>query len=97
MTDGTQRDDVTCPHCGEVSNIGGLVGPNTNDCPKCGEPVLTAYWAWVDGQTLVPLGGCESFDQADERAPAATTWIFDRDSLLDLQQQIAEQIKERAA
>ena len=33
-------DYVTCPHCGEVSNIGGLIGPNTNNCPKCGHPVL---------------------------------------------------------
>lgn len=34
------NDYVTCQHCGEVSNIGGLIGPNTNDCPKCGHPVL---------------------------------------------------------
>lgn len=33
-------DNVRCHHCGEVSNIGGLIGPNTNDCPKCGHPVL---------------------------------------------------------
>ena len=33
-------DQVTCPHCGEISNIGGLIGTNTNDCPKCGKPVL---------------------------------------------------------
>jgi predicted RNA-binding Zn-ribbon protein involved in translation (DUF1610 family) len=34
-------DLVTCPHCGEVSDIGGLVGPDTNDCPRCGKAVLT--------------------------------------------------------
>ena len=33
-------DNVTCPHCGEVSHIGGLIGPHTNDCPKCGKTVL---------------------------------------------------------
>ena len=33
-------DEVKCPHCGEVSHIGGLIGPNTNDCPKCGKPVI---------------------------------------------------------
>ena len=33
-------DAVKCPHCGEVTDIGGLVGPNTNDCPKCGKPAL---------------------------------------------------------
>lgn len=34
-------NEVMCPHCGEVSNIGGLIGPKTNDCPRCGKPVLT--------------------------------------------------------
>ena len=33
-------DNITCQHCGEMSNIGGLIGPNTNDCPKCAHPVL---------------------------------------------------------
>jgi len=33
-------DFVTCPHCGELSNLGGLIGVNTNDCPRCGKPVL---------------------------------------------------------
>ena len=34
------NDFVTCPHCGEISNIGGLVGQTTDDCPKCGKSVL---------------------------------------------------------
>jgi hypothetical protein len=33
-------DEVKCPHCGEITHIGGLVGPHTNDCPKCGRPAL---------------------------------------------------------
>lgn len=33
-------DFVTCPHCGEISNLGGLVGQTTDDCPKCGKSVL---------------------------------------------------------
>ena len=33
-------DEVMCPHCGYITHIGGLVGPNTNDCPKCGQPAL---------------------------------------------------------
>lgn len=36
-------DNVTCPHCGEVSHIGGLIGPHTNDCPKCGKTVLKGH------------------------------------------------------
>jgi hypothetical protein len=39
-------DFVNCPHCGATSNIGGLVGQTTDDCPKCGEPVLTAPLEW---------------------------------------------------
>jgi uncharacterized paraquat-inducible protein A len=33
-------DLVVCPHCQLVSNIGGLVGESTNDCPKCGYTIL---------------------------------------------------------
>ena len=42
-------DAVKCPHCGEVTDIGGLVGPNTNDCPKCGKPALVQ-----DPQPAIP-------------------------------------------
>lgn len=34
-------DHITCPHCGEVTHIGGLVGEQTNDCPRCGNQALT--------------------------------------------------------
>ena len=29
-----------CPHCNEISNICSLVGPTTDDCPKCGNRIL---------------------------------------------------------
>jgi len=29
-------DYVTCPHCGEKTHLGGLIGEQTNDCPRCG-------------------------------------------------------------
>ena len=35
-------DNVTCPHCGYECNIGSLIGPNTNDCPRCGYAILGA-------------------------------------------------------
>jgi DNA-directed RNA polymerase subunit RPC12/RpoP len=35
-------DYVKCPHCGEVSHIGGLIGEHTNDCPRCGKQILGA-------------------------------------------------------
>ena len=33
-------DNVTCPHCEYECNIGSLIGPNTNDCPRCGYAIL---------------------------------------------------------
>jgi DNA-directed RNA polymerase subunit RPC12/RpoP len=35
-------DNVTCPHCEYECNIGSLIGPRTNDCPRCGYAVLGA-------------------------------------------------------
>jgi len=39
-------DLVTCPHCEEVSHIGGLIGDQTNDCPRCGRPALAKPLEW---------------------------------------------------
>ena len=39
-------DFVNCLNCGEMSNISGLVGQTTDDCPKCGKPVLIAPLEW---------------------------------------------------
>ncbi len=36
------NDEVECPHCGYACNIGSLIGPRTNDCPRCGFAVLSA-------------------------------------------------------
>lgn len=33
-------DEVQCPHCDYVCDIGGLIGETTDDCPKCGGRVL---------------------------------------------------------
>jgi uncharacterized paraquat-inducible protein A len=38
-------DLVACPHCQLVSNIGGLVGESTNDCPECGHTILQSMGA----------------------------------------------------
>ena len=29
-------DFVVCNHCHSIENISGLIGTNTNQCPKCG-------------------------------------------------------------
>jgi len=41
MNNIDDQDQVTCPHCGEVTHIGGLIGEHTNDCPRCGKQALT--------------------------------------------------------
>lgn len=33
-------DYETCQHCGEVSHLSGLIGEDTNNCPRCGFPIL---------------------------------------------------------
>ncbi len=33
-------DSVKCPHCGYECHIGGLIGPTTDDCPRCGRRAL---------------------------------------------------------
>ena len=35
-------DIIKCRHCGEETHIGGLIGEQTNDCPKCGKQALFA-------------------------------------------------------
>lgn len=36
-------DMVTCPHCGEITHIGGLIGEYTDDCPRCGTNVFGSW------------------------------------------------------
>lgn len=40
QAEGIDDDHVKCPHCGAVSHIGGLIGPTTDDCPRCGKTAL---------------------------------------------------------
>lgn len=35
-------DIIKCPHCGEETPIGSLIGADTNDCPRCGKRALPA-------------------------------------------------------
>lgn len=50
------------------------------------------YWAWTDEGKLIPLGICEGFDEADERAPGNTHWIFTREMLQQFRAEIAREI-----
>jgi predicted RNA-binding Zn-ribbon protein involved in translation (DUF1610 family) len=60
-------DEVTCPHCGEVTHIGGLIGPTTDDCPKCGGKVLGRKRFKV---TAVYSQYCEAIIEADSEDEA---------------------------
>ena len=55
----------------------------------------TDWWAWT-GDALIPLGVCEDFDEADERAGEIGTlanWIFSREALMELARQTQEELK----
>lgn len=34
------HDPIIFPECGAVTDIGQLIGPQTNDCPECGAQAL---------------------------------------------------------
>lgn len=54
----------------------------------------TDWWAWT-GDALIPLGVCEDFDGADERAGKIATlahWIFSRESLAEFVEQARKEL-----
>jgi hypothetical protein len=54
----------------------------------------TDWWAW-DGDSLCPLGVCEDFDEASDKADALHTpvhWIFSRESLTTMQLTITKEL-----
>lgn len=50
----------------------------------------TRYYACVDGERIVPLGECECFDDAEEKSPAGTMWLYDEAGLRALFASIKE-------
>ena len=65
-----------------------LEEPNVSGMP-------TDWWAWT-GDALIPLGVCEDFDEADERAGEIGTlanWIFSREALMGFVEQAQEELK----
>ena len=42
---------------------------------------MTNYYALVDGEKVVPLGPCECFEDADEKAPPGTNWIYSEEDI----------------
>ena len=56
--------------------------------------IPTDWWAWT-GDALIPLGICEDFDEADDRAGRIGTlahWIFSRESLTEFVEQAQEEL-----
>jgi len=61
---------------------------NVSDMPQ-------DYWGWT-GDRLLPLGICEDFNEAAAKAddqPRNLVWIFSRDCLTELGEQIKEELK----
>ena len=58
-----------------------------------GIDMKTRYYACVDGERIVPLGECECFDDADEKSPAGTMWLYDEAGLRALFASIKEELE----
>lgn len=58
---------------------------NASDMPQ-------DWWAWSDDK-LVPLGVCDGFDEADEKAPERTHWLFNRATLEDMVDKAARELQ----
>lgn len=54
----------------------------------------TEYYALLDTEELMPLGFCKDFSEADEKAPGNTHWIFSRDGLVKLQEELKRELGE---
>jgi len=65
---------------------------NASDMPQ-------DYWAWTDTGKLIPLGICEDFDEASERADAkapSNHWIFNRQGLEEFKAEILRELPDTA-
>lgn len=57
------------------------------------------YWAWTDEGKLIPLGICEDFDEASERADTkapSNHWIFSRQGLEEFKAEILRELPDAA-
>ncbi len=59
--------------------------PNVSDMPQ-------DFWAWLDTMELKPLGICESYDEAFEKAPGNTHWVFTRQGLQEMREHINKEL-----
>lgn len=53
------------------------------------------YWAWDDSGSLIPLGVCEGYDEAFERADVkcpTSHWVFSRQGLEDFKAEILREL-----
>lgn len=53
------------------------------------------YFAWTTSGKLVALGECENFDDASEKEPPNTQWLFDEPALRDFQNEITQALKSK--
>ena len=53
------------------------------------------YWAWADSGKLIPLGVCEDYDEAFERAETKCSilhWVFSRQGLEKFKAEIMREL-----
>ena len=71
MSDKPDRDtnNVKCKFCGYECTVNDLIGPTTDNCPKCGKPVLPDDEE-LEPQTSCDLCGKDLFDGEEAYATA---------------------------
>ena len=65
-----------------------MTTPNVADMPQ-------DYWTWADSGELIPLGICEDYAEAFERAEAKSPrshWVFSRQGLEDFKAEILREL-----
>ena len=55
------------------------------------------YYAFTDDEKLLLLSDCDSFSDADDKAPSNTHWIFNSEGLAQFVQQATEILNKEAA
>lgn len=60
--------------------------PNVGSMPQ-------DYWSWLDDDTLKPLGICEGYAEACDKAPGNSHWILSRDSLTALRDAATKELE----
>ena len=65
-----------------------MTTPNVAEMPQ-------DYWAWADSGGLIPLGVCDDFDEAFEKAETKgpnSHWVFSRQGLEEFKSEVLREL-----